>query len=553
MLIEISSPVFKEKGKIRAPIHFHSGLNVVLGEVDGANSIGKSSALLAIDFVFGGNTYLESDGVKFLGDHTIFFAYEFDGQRWDFARSTSEPDVIVHCDENKNYKDITWEKAEFIAWLHTNYQTDFSGLSFRDMLSSFFRIYGKDNLDETRPLYGVRGDNMEKSIKRIICMFNRYQEIDSLNERRLEQKDRLSIFKKARSYQFIPAMVDGKKQYEENLANINELRVQLDDLEHTQTEVSSHEDIEKGQIKRSAKRTQMELESQLSVHERKLKLLHMSLEYGLYPTEADLSSLQEFFPDANIRKIYEVEGYHKKLAKILDEQFHKETLEVEGEIQELRDQLTDIKARILELGFVGNVSQEFLDNYSEVKGKIDALQNQNDAYLKLLELQDAQKKANEMLKRATGSILSEIEDLINGKMKKFNDFLFKEKRMAPYLKFNEYNSYHFETPHDTGTGTNYKGLILYDLAMLELTNLPAIAHDSSLLKNVGDSSVDGIIKIYSNYKKQIFIAFDKHLSYTDDVAKIIEENTVLTLYANGGELYGYSWNKEQKLDDENEL
>lgn len=168
MLIEISSPVFKEKGKIRAPIHFHSGLNVVLGEVDGANSIGKSSALLAIDFVFGGNTYLESDGVKFLGDHTIFFAYEFNGQRWDFARSTSEPDVIVHCDENKNYKDITWEKAEFIAWLHTNYQTDFSGLSFRDMLSSFFRIYGKDNLDEKRPLYGVRGDNMEKSIKRII-------------------------------------------------------------------------------------------------------------------------------------------------------------------------------------------------------------------------------------------------------------------------------------------------------------------------------------------------------------------------------------------------
>ena len=108
------------------------------------------------------------------------------------------------------------------------------------------------------------------------------------------------------------------------------------------------------------------------------------------------------------------------------------------------------------------------------------MQNQNDAYLKLLELQDAQKKANEMLKRATGSILSEIEDLINGKMKKLNDFLFKEKRMAPYLKLNEYNSYHFETPHDTGTGTNYKGLILYDLAMLELTNLPAIADDSSL-------------------------------------------------------------------------
>lgn len=44
----------------------------------------------------------------------------------------------------------------------------------------------------------------------------------------------------------------------------------------------------------------------------------MSLEYGLYPTEADLSGLQEYFPGVNIRKLYEVEKYHKKLAAILE-------------------------------------------------------------------------------------------------------------------------------------------------------------------------------------------------------------------------------------------
>lgn len=48
MLIEMTSPVFKEKGKTRPPIHFKDGLNVVLGKEDGENSIGKSSALLAI-------------------------------------------------------------------------------------------------------------------------------------------------------------------------------------------------------------------------------------------------------------------------------------------------------------------------------------------------------------------------------------------------------------------------------------------------------------------------------------------------------------------------
>ncbi len=35
--------------------------------------------MLAIDFVFGGNTYLASDGVKHIGNHTIFFTYEFVG------------------------------------------------------------------------------------------------------------------------------------------------------------------------------------------------------------------------------------------------------------------------------------------------------------------------------------------------------------------------------------------------------------------------------------------------------------------------------------------
>ena len=67
MLIEMTSPVFKEKGKVRPPIRFKEGLNVVLGKEDGENSIGKSSALLAIDFVFGGDTYLPAMASSILG------------------------------------------------------------------------------------------------------------------------------------------------------------------------------------------------------------------------------------------------------------------------------------------------------------------------------------------------------------------------------------------------------------------------------------------------------------------------------------------------------
>ena len=87
MLVEIYSPVFKEKGKIRAPIVFKNGLNVVLGTQTASNSIGKSSSLLAIDFAFGGDTYLNSDGVRNIGNHTIYSCFKFD-KKYYYGRST---------------------------------------------------------------------------------------------------------------------------------------------------------------------------------------------------------------------------------------------------------------------------------------------------------------------------------------------------------------------------------------------------------------------------------------------------------------------------------
>ena len=150
-----------------------------------------------------------------------------------------------------------------------------------------------------------------------------------------------------------------------------------------------------------------------------------------------------------------------------------------------------------------------------------------------------------MLKHAIDTILSDIEIAINDKMKEFNDSLFIEAHKAPHLHFNEYNSYRFETPDDTGTGSNYKGMVIYDLAVLSLTALPAIAHDSLILKNISDGAVDGIMKIYSQSNKQVFIAFDKQAAYLPNTQRILADNTVLKLSDGNCELYGKSWNKEE--------
>jgi hypothetical protein len=118
---------------------------------------------------------------------------------------------------------------------------------------------------------------------------------------------------------------------------------------------------------------------------------------------------------------------------------------------------------------VDNFSKEFLDRHSELKGKIDGLRRQNEAYLTLTELQDERRRADDTLKRAIEDILEDIEREINGKMKAFNDSLFSASRKAPHIRYRGYNSYEFETPDDTGTGSNYKGMVIYDLDILYLT------------------------------------------------------------------------------------
>lgn len=545
MLVEMKSPAFKKQGKERPPIRFKEGLNVVLGKEDGAMSIGKSSSLLAIDFVFGGNTYIKSDGVKKEGHHTIFFTFRFDGTDYHFARNTGDGNKVFICDANYELTGGQYTLDEFTTWLKKQYKMDFVGLSFRIALSSFFRIYGKRNTDELNPLQGIPGQNMDKSITSIVTLFDRYKDIEEFKDNVNEHKKKLDAYKEARKYQFISDLVGGQKKYEENLAQIRELELELATLMEEAEKGHSEDEIELNKKKAALTNEKLTVEKLIHAKEMKLHLVSMSLEYGLYPTEADMTALQDFFPKVNIRKLYEVEKYHQKLAKILDAQFADEKAVIEADIAVLQERLDGINAQIKQLGFVGNISREFLDRHSALKSEIDALKNQNQAYLTQNELQQAKANADAVLRRSIEDILREIEETLNTKMREFNDSLFATKKKPPRVHFNSYNSYTFETPDNTGTGSNYKGMLVYDLAVLFSTALPALAHDSLLFKNLGKDAEDGIIRIYNSTKKQIFIAYDKQGDCRPATKKTLEDNCVLRLSTDNCELYGRSWDTEE--------
>jgi len=545
MLVEMKSPVFIEKGKERPPIKFKEGLNVILGKENGENSIGKSSALLAIDFVFGGKVYIDGDGVKHMGHHTIFFTFCFNGVEYSFARNTGDSEKVFCCTRSYDLKGDVWTRAKFVEWLKKQYKIDFVGLSFRTTMTSFFRVYGKDNLDERRPLKGYQAQNMQKSIEMLVRLFNRYKDIDGYRQELDDAEKKLAAFRQARKYRFVSDLVGGDEKYEENLVRIKHLEIELENLTEEQVQEYSESDIEKTQRKSQLQAEILQLQTEIQSYQRRLKLVDMSIEYGLCPTETDLADLQEFFPQVNLRKIYEVERYHKKLAAILQEKFAEEKKQIESEIKLTTEQIVGLQNEIQQLGYVGSFSKEFLDRHSEIKGKIDALRIQNESYLTLKDLQATKKKVDEVLKEAMGSILRNIEQEINDKMEEYNASLFTETRKAPHLSIKGYDSYKFETPDDTGTGSNYKGLVMYDLAVLFSTDLPAIAHDSLILKNISDVAIAGIMRLYAQSKKQVFIAFDKQDAYGAETQKILVDNMVLKLSNNNCELYGESWNIER--------
>jgi len=138
MLIEIRCDKFREK-----TIDFHSGLNVVLGDSVATNSIGKSTLLMVIDFVYGGDSFLDhnKDVVDELGHHDYFFTFQFGKELAYFRRGTHTPDLVYKCDDKYSEAEpISIE--EYTTFLKASYSLGGIELSFRSIVSLFSRVWG---------------------------------------------------------------------------------------------------------------------------------------------------------------------------------------------------------------------------------------------------------------------------------------------------------------------------------------------------------------------------------------------------------------------------
>ena len=543
MLVEIKCDKFISNGKHRPPISFHTGLNTVLGSETGSNSIGKSTFLMIVDFTFGGDDYvLKSTDVQTqVGVHTIQFAFEFDDKRYYFSRDTLNHTIVKRCEEGyKPTSEISIN--DYRLFLLDMYGIKLPLISFRDIVGRYFRIYKRENLDEEKPLNAVKKEADTAAITALMKLFNAYAAIAELAKEVEKSKKEKETYKKAQDFHFILRV--GKRQIIENEKKIAEL---MEELQTLQTNggiqlmgLDSKEAETIAELKRklsSVKRQKSKLTSQLTSVENDAASDSPQL-------QSNFHELLRFFPGTDLKKLEEIELFHRQLAEVLNCEFNEAKQRLSSMISLTENEIAALEHEINSSGLPAKVSRAVLENYSEKKEQIRALEKENATFNKVETLKAAAKSMEDRFFALQEEQISYLQSRINTKMDKINDYVYGGEKRPPVLTISKPNSYSFRTQDDSGTGTSYKGLVVFDLTVLELTPLPALVHDSVILKQIADEPLEKILELYRQSSKQVFIALDKKSSYLKRTQQILEESEVLKLSDDGNELFGHSWNSK---------
>lgn len=578
MLYEIWCDRFRTGGKdgqIRPPIRFHAGLNAVLGTQTRSNSIGKSTFLMIIDYVFGGIDYLDSDAHIFVGEHEIYFTFRFGDTMHRFCRKTIEKDVVYLCENcswaeeearlerirlnEENAKDApallehdlnpyvitneTLKVDEYCKFLFNEYRIESENISFRNIVGRYFRVYGRPNHDEHQPLHNTPREKDSEAITALQRLFGETQQIKDLKANEKEKAEEKKAYKAAQKYHLV-RHITTKKALKQATEERDKLQEELNDLIRSKDREVEQADLSRSDEAAAINRKLAALRRNRSRLKSQLEALYINIDGHTAVTRGDIRDLAFFFPDVNIVELQSIEDFHQRLRAVLESEMSEERAQLQSSIDNLDAEIRALEEQYRSLGIPTRLPTPFLQNYSDLTMRINDLNAQIDSFQKNKDVDDAHKAAVAALKAAQEKELPRIAGEINAQMVRISDEILGPEREAPRLDLKDGKSYTFGTSTNRGTGNNYKNLIIYDLSILTKTDLPAFIHDSFLLTDIGDTPTGAIVKQYIKTEpsgKQVFIALDKTKSYGEETDKDLNDHQVLYLSEDGNELFGWSW------------
>jgi hypothetical protein len=361
-----------------------------------------------------------------------------------------------------------------------------------------------------------------------------------------EQADKsaeaLKTYKRAQALAYVENI--GKREFTKNIKEIERLELELKQLVIKLDEglldfdsVVSEQALE---IKENLSKARRLRGIVLS----RLKSISDNYGYAFSLSENSLAELQKYFPNINLEELQKIEDFHLQISTIFKAELKEQKTKLLHDLNDYDGLIAEYEKRLKALIQNPNLSKNILRRHAELLKEIERMKQENAAYEKF-ELLKAQKTADEerllVLEKEQFTIVS---NELNKEMARLNDYIYEGEYAEPLIAF-EKGNYSFFTPNDTGTGMAYKGLAVFDLAILHLTKLPLVVHDSIILKQISDEAIEKLLSIYNSTSKQIIISLDKADSYSENSMDFLNKNKILELAPNGQELFGRSWGKKQ--------
>jgi hypothetical protein len=276
------------------------------------------------------------------------------------------------------------------------------------------------------------------------------------------------------------------------------------------------------------KKNKSQLITQRNVVASRLSRTQLNIKSRSVDFKTELEQLGQYFPNFNVQQIEKIDDFHRILTHNLKDELVTVEKELKNKIADLEKQIASIDKEIGSILTIQNAPKFAVDKVVDIVAQINRLSAENGYYSKKKGLEDSIDIAKKDLDALKEKALNDMCNQVNIKMHELNKMIYPDGRRAPTFNING-NKYTFDTYGDTGTGTAFANLITFDLALLDLTCLPAIAHDLPLLKNIENIALENIIYEYDKRTKQIFIAIDKLSSYDEAASKVIQKKKVLQL------------------------
>ncbi|MGN8719331.1 DUF2326 domain-containing protein [Holdemanella porci] len=558
MLVRVQCDKFVANGKKRPAIEFHEGLNAILGDEDRSNSIGKSTLLMILDFVFGGEDYVKKcqDVQENVLEHTINFTFMFDGQEYHFARNTVDYMSVTKCD--KDFRPIEGADKmhidDFRDFLAEKYAVNTEGLSWRGAMSKFIRVYKRETMDEERPLQAAKQENVKDAIKKYMQQFGKYNVVDAQIKQADKAADERDAFRKTQQYEHIRA-AKNQKEYDENEEKAAELEIQEQQLAENSSKGLL--DLDSMQAQRLSELNEMLINyrRQRAKVQTQLNSLRREMTEGKKSFKKTFTELEKYFPQEEFRALTEVEQFHQSLAKVLTTEFKETEKDLATAYVLLGNEIVSIKEQIAEVKSVPNVTQAVLREYARITTELNNLREANKNFNTFEQLKKTAAEYAETRDEVIATQLSDIETIVNKKMREITARIVKNDiQRPPTLRLEKLGKYSFSTRDDGGSGAQFRGLITFDLANMEVSNIPFIVHDSDLLDPIEKPALTEIIREYDAVGKrgqQTFVSFRSLDFYAEEAQPLIKKRKVIELSGNGNQLFGRGWNKEPLKEEEN--